>query len=62
MKKIKKHFTKHVFFNGGINFLGGIGIGVLLTRSVFDPHPIRNAFIMIGIAVLGYFYSYVSEK
>ena len=62
MKKIEKYFTKHVWFNSLGHLIGGIGIGVLLTDSFFNPHPLRWGVGLIVVALLFHAYAYYQKN
>jgi hypothetical protein len=59
LKKAEKYFSKHVYINSLTHFAAGLGIGALLTHTLFDPHPVRIGLILIALAVLGHLYAYV---
>ncbi|OGH12478.1 MAG: hypothetical protein A2857_02355 [Candidatus Levybacteria bacterium RIFCSPHIGHO2_01_FULL_36_15] len=62
MKKIEKYFTKHVYANSLTHLAVGLGLGVLLTHTMFDPHPLRFGVLFLGLGLLGHAYAYQSKK
>lgn len=49
-------------FNSTIHFIGGIGIGILLTYPLVGQHPVRWGISFIILAVLGHIYALKARK
>jgi len=62
MKKTYNYFVKYPAMNALAHFLGGLGVGILLTRAVFDPHPIRWGVALIALAVIIHLYPLIIKK
>jgi nucleoside recognition membrane protein YjiH len=62
MKKTAQYFMKHPGMNALAHFLGGTGVGILLTRAVFDPHPMRWGIGLIALAVIIHIYPLTLKK
>lgn len=56
-KKINSFFGKHVLFNSTIHFIGGVGLGILITYPLIGQHPVRWGVTLIIIALLGHLYA-----
>ncbi|MCL5434858.1 MAG: hypothetical protein M1405_00515 [Patescibacteria group bacterium] len=61
-KKIEKYFSKHVYVNSFAHLLIGVGVGILITNSFVNPHPLRYGLALVAIGVLIHFYAYFQEK
>ncbi len=53
-KKMMKYFSKHPHINAKIHVLAGIGIGILVTHPLADPHPVRWGVALIALSLLGH--------
>lgn len=62
MDKVVKYFSKHVGYNSLVHVVAGVGFGVLLTNSYFNPHPMRYGLFFLAVALLGYLYAYTKKK
>lgn len=56
------YFKRYPAYNALIHATGGIGLGILLTHSVIDPHPMRWGLGLIALAILGHIYPWVLKK
>lgn len=56
--KIESYFAKHVFANSFFHVCAGLGLGALLTHTLFDPHPVRWAFVFLGISALEHYWAW----
>lgn len=61
-KKAEKYMVKNPKFNEVVHALGGIGVGILLTNSAFNPRPVRWAAFFIILALAGHWYAYKNGK
>ncbi len=61
-KKLMAYFSKHPQVCATAHFLIGIGVGILLCRSVFDPHPMRWGIGLITIGILMHVYPLTLKK
>lgn len=61
-KKLSSYFAKHTQYNSVVHFVIGLGIGILLTRSFFDPHPLRWGVGLLVIGLLAHLYPLTSKK
>jgi F0F1-type ATP synthase assembly protein I len=52
LKKIEKYFSKHIYLNWLAGLIVGAGIGVLITDSFINPHPVRYGIGLIAIGLL----------
>lgn len=62
MSKLEKYFSKHPYLNALVHICGGIGVGILFTHEVFDPHPVRFGSAFLGFAIGGYVYVLSRKK
>lgn len=62
VKKIEKYFSQHPTVNALSHLLVGLGIGALLTHSVFDPHPVRYGLFFLVLGGMGHLYVYLNKK
>lgn len=60
-KKVNSFFSKHVMFTASIHFIGGIGVGAILTYPLFGSHPVRWGLALIIVALLGHLYAYSTK-
>jgi len=58
LKRIEKYFAKHVYLNSLGHLIGGVGIGALITNGFLNPHPVRYAIVLLGVALLFHCYAY----
>lgn len=56
------YFSKHPQTNAAAHLLIGIGLGILLFRAVFDPHPVRWGIGLIVLGVLIHVYPLTTYK
>ena len=61
-KKIKAYFKAHVCYNSIVHFLGGMGVGVLITYPYVGTHPVRVGGALLALSVLGHLYPLVKGK
>lgn len=61
-KKINAYFKQHVYYSATINFVTGMGVGILVTYPIVGSHPLRFGAAFLTIGVLGYLYPLVSKK
>lgn len=61
IKKIESFLKVHTNYNSFIHILVGVGIGILLTHSLFDPHPIRWGFLFLAVGILGHLYPLIKK-
>lgn len=61
MKKLEKYFSKHVYFNGTIHTLAGIGIGILVTYPIIGIHPMRWGLAFLIAGILGHVWAYTQK-
>lgn len=61
MKKLEKYFSRHIYLNSLSHLLAGVGIGILLTNSFFNPHPLRFGIAFLILGLLGHAYAYISK-
>lgn len=62
LKQMEQYFKKHPNLNAGAHFLIGLGLGVLLTRPFFDPHPIRWGLGLIAAGLAFHLYPLLEKK
>ncbi len=56
LPKIRKYFREHEMFNATVHFIGGIGVGILITYPLVVTHPVRWGVTLLAIAALGHLY------
>lgn len=61
-KKITDYFQKHIGYNSIVHVIGGIGIGILITSPIINPHPVRWGLALLGISILGHLYALAAKK
>ena len=62
MKKVYTYFSKHPAYCASVHFLGGVGLGILLTHTLIDPHTMRWGLGLIALAILGHLYPLTLKK
>lgn len=55
--KMLKYFSKNARFNSYVHFLGGIGVGFLLTYPLAQEHPVRWGVALLILSTLGHVYA-----
>ncbi len=55
-KKTEKYFKQHPAYNATAHFLGGLGIGILITYPFIGSHPVRWGVLFIALAILAHLY------
>lgn len=61
-KQMKRYMKDHPMYNGFVHLIIGVGIGALLTYSVFGSHPVRWGVALIAVGLLGHLYPTMSKK
>lgn len=56
LRKIEAYLNSHTTYNALIHICTGVGIGILLTHPLLDPHPLRWGFAFLAIGILGHIY------
>jgi hypothetical protein len=56
------YFKAHPEYNATVHALGGISVGVLLARPLFDPHPLRWAVVFALLSIGGHVYALAKKK
>lgn len=56
-----KYFKKHPAYLASVHFIGGVGVGALLTYPLFSPHQVRWGLALIGLAALGHVYAWMAK-
>lgn len=59
LPKARKYFREHEMFNAIVHFIGGIGVGILITYPFVGTHPVRWGVVLLAIAVIGHLYPLV---
>lgn len=59
---VESYFKRYPAYNALVHAIGGIGLGILLTHTVVDPHTMRWGLGLIVIAVLGHIYPWALKK
>jgi hypothetical protein len=62
IKKMEKYFSKHVYYNSGVHFLIGIGLGILVSRPWAGAHPLRTGLIILLVGVILHAYPVMMGK
>ncbi len=62
MKKVYDYYSKHVKYNSIVHVVGGIGIGILLTHPLADPHTMRWGLGLLALGILGHLYPLTLKK
>ncbi len=62
VKRIYSYFSKHPRYNSLIHVVAGIGIGILLTHPMIDPHTIRWGLGLLVLGFLGHLYPLTLKK
>lgn len=57
MNKINKYFAKNPWYNAIVHLIGGMGIGILITHPIVDPHPLRWGLTFISLSFLGHLWA-----
>ena len=53
-KKIMKYFEKYPTYNASVHFIGGVGIGILITYPYIGAHPVKWGLFLVTIAAIGH--------
>lgn len=61
-QRIENYFKNHTTYTAFVHILVGVGIGILLTHTAFDPHPLRWGLIFLLAGVLGHLYPLLNRK
>ena len=61
-KKCMAYFKKHLCFYGIVSFVGGVGVGILLTYPLVGRHPVRWGVGLIALALAGKLYAMTAKK
>lgn len=56
------YFKRNPAYNSLVHLTIGVGIGILLTHSVIDPHPMRWGLGLILLGVIGHIYPWALKK
>lgn len=62
MEKMKKYFSKHVYFGNTVHVIGGVGIGLLLYPFITGTDTFSIGVALIAVSILGHVYAAVAKK
>ncbi|OGG24351.1 hypothetical protein A3A79_04165 [Candidatus Gottesmanbacteria bacterium RIFCSPLOWO2_01_FULL_43_11b] len=56
-KRMLKYFSKNPSFSSWVHFLGGVGVGFILTYPLAGSHPVRWGVAFITVSILGHLWA-----
>jgi hypothetical protein len=62
MEKVYKYYSKNVKYNSVVHLIGGIGVGILITHPLIDPHTMRWGLGLLVLGILGHLYPLTLKK
>ncbi len=61
-KSAMAYLKKHPMYNATVHVLAGAGVGILLARPLFGPHPVRWGVLLLALGILGHLYPTMGKK
>lgn len=55
-RQFDKYFAKHVTYNSIVHLIIGIGVGLLITHPLADPHPVRWGLVFLSVGIVAHMY------
>jgi hypothetical protein len=59
---VESYFKRNPQFNSLVSLCAGVGLGILLTHTVVDPHPLRWGLGLVVLGAIGYAYPWALKK
>ena len=56
-KRMEKYYAKHMQANAGVHAILGLGMGILITHPLVDPHPVRWGILIVALGLLAHLWA-----